>query len=713
MTDYSLWECDSPAPTRVIQGVLHPVAPTTTEKRLARKNELKALGTLLMALPDKHQLKFNTHKDAKTLMEAISKRFGGNTETKKIDADDLEEMDLKWKMAMLTVRARRFLQRTRRNLRANGPTSMGFDMSKVECYNYHRKGHFARECSYDWSFQAEEEPTNYALMAFSSSSSFSDNEVPIRQWVDDVPPPYTGTFMPSKPDLVFNNAPNDFKTAHPAFNVQLSPTKPAQDLSYTHRPSEPIIEDWHVETSIPSATSKTVIPKPTSNGKCKNRKAFFVYKTVLTQSKLVPINVVRPVSTAVPKFSVSRPRQAKTVVTKTNSPPKRHIDRSPSPKANTFPLKVTAVKAHMVNAAQGNPQNALKDKGVIDNRCSRHMIRNMSYLSDFEELNGGNVAFCGNAKGGKISRKDENQVLLRVPRENNMYNVNLKNIVPSGDLTCVRHNKSNKNVVGPKNVIGLINLCSPETTTKTYIENYKNVSQDIRDQLKAEAGVVQIILTGIDNDIYSTVDAYPNACEMQKAIERLKQGESINVQDLETNLYWEFRKFTSRDGESLKSYYSRANQDNSPRINKGTGYDNQRLGNAVGARETVGTTVVKKSVIQCYNCKEFSHVARECQKLKRAKDAAYHREKMLLYQELETHYMYMAQIQEVSPDAVDFGQIYDIEPVQKEPNNDNYNVFAIECEHPKQSKSVHNTYPIEQDEHNVIIDSLNMSYDRE
>ncbi|GJZ02667.1 hypothetical protein Tco_0520628 [Tanacetum coccineum] len=53
------------------------------------------------------------------------------------------------------------------------------------------------------------------------------------------------------------------------------------------------------------------------------------------------------------------------------------------------------------------------------------------------------------------------------------------------------------------------------------------------------------------------VDACPNACEMWKAIERLKQGESINVQDLETNLYWEFGKFTSWDGESLESYYSR------------------------------------------------------------------------------------------------------------------------------------------------------------
>ncbi|GKC98725.1 hypothetical protein Tco_1169000 [Tanacetum coccineum] len=79
------------------------------------------------------------------------------------------------------------------------------------------------------------------------------------------------------------------------------------------------------------------------------------------------------------------------------------------------------------------------------------------------------------------------------------------------------------------------------------MENYNNVSQDIRDQLNAEAEAIQIILTGIDNDIYSTVNACPNACEMWKAIERLKQGESINVQDLETNLYGEFGKFTSRD----------------------------------------------------------------------------------------------------------------------------------------------------------------------
>nr|GEW41998.1 ribonuclease H-like domain-containing protein [Tanacetum cinerariifolium] len=181
MTDYSLWEVnlngDSPVPTRIVEGVLQPVVPTTAEQRLARKNEFKAHGTLLMALPDKHQLKFNSHKDAKKLMKAIAKRFEGMTKTKKvqktllkkqfenftgsssegldqihdrlqklIDADDLEEIDLRWQMAMLTMRAKRFLQKTGINLGANGPTSMGFDMSKIECFNCHRKGHFTREC---------------------------------------------------------------------------------------------------------------------------------------------------------------------------------------------------------------------------------------------------------------------------------------------------------------------------------------------------------------------------------------------------------------------------------------------------------------------------------------------------------------------------------------------------------------------------------------
>nr|GFD11283.1 hypothetical protein [Tanacetum cinerariifolium] len=82
---------NSLVPTRLVEGVAQPVAPTTVEQKLARKNELKARGTLLMALPDKHQLKFNSHKDAKSLMEAIEKCFGSNTETKKVQKTLLKQ----------------------------------------------------------------------------------------------------------------------------------------------------------------------------------------------------------------------------------------------------------------------------------------------------------------------------------------------------------------------------------------------------------------------------------------------------------------------------------------------------------------------------------------------------------------------------------------------------------------------------------------------
>nr|GEZ02424.1 hypothetical protein [Tanacetum cinerariifolium] len=101
MTDYSLWEVilngDSHVPTRFVEGVLQPVAATTAEQKLARKNELKARGTLLMALPDKHQLKFNSHKDAKTLMEVIKKSLPSEWKTHTLiwrNKADLEEQSL-------------------------------------------------------------------------------------------------------------------------------------------------------------------------------------------------------------------------------------------------------------------------------------------------------------------------------------------------------------------------------------------------------------------------------------------------------------------------------------------------------------------------------------------------------------------------------------------------------------------------------------------
>ncbi|GKC34842.1 hypothetical protein Tco_1047226 [Tanacetum coccineum] len=98
---------------------------------------------------------------------------------------------------------------------------------------------------------------------------------------------------------------------------------------------------------------------------------------------------------------------------------------------------------------QDYPQRALKNKGIVDSGCSRHMTGNKAHLTEYQDYNGGHVAF-GSRKGyitGKDTEclvlspdfklPDENQILLRVPRQNNMYSFNLENIIPSGGLACL------------------------------------------------------------------------------------------------------------------------------------------------------------------------------------------------------------------------------------------------------------------------------------
>nr|GFC01144.1 hypothetical protein [Tanacetum cinerariifolium] len=96
---------------------------------------------------------------------------------------------------------------------------------------------------------------------------------------------------------------------------------------------------------------------------------------------------------------------------------------------------------------------------------------------------------------------------------------------------------------------------SIETTTERYMENYKNVSQDIRDQLNAKAEAVQIILTGIDNDIYSTVDACPNTCEMWKAIERLKQVLTTTTTRMAKQAVWKDDTNDEPEDQELEAHY--------------------------------------------------------------------------------------------------------------------------------------------------------------
>ncbi|GJT42194.1 putative ribonuclease H-like domain-containing protein [Tanacetum coccineum] len=207
----------------------------------------------------------------------------------------------------------------------------------------------------------------------------------------------------------------------------------------------------------------------------------------------VSVNTARPINTAYPRPTINSARTTSNVFNKAHTYVRRPFNKSTTNKNSNLKEKVNTVKGNVTIARPkvvGNPQLELQKKGVIDNGCSRHMTRNKSYLSDYKDIDGGFVAFGGDPKEGRITGKgkistgkldfedvyfvkelnfnlfsvsqmcdkknsvlftdtecvvlspdfkllDENHVLLRVPRKDNMYSVDLKNIVPSGGLTCL------------------------------------------------------------------------------------------------------------------------------------------------------------------------------------------------------------------------------------------------------------------------------------
>nr|GEX41725.1 hypothetical protein [Tanacetum cinerariifolium] len=185
-----------------------------------------------------------------------------------------------------------------------------------------------------------------------------------------------------------------------------------------------------------------------------------VPRTVLTSSGSILLNTARPVNTAQPRTAVNNAGHIKNVINNAYSSVRRPINNITSSKNNKINQKVNTVRAKKVNTARpkaSNPQQDLKDKGVINNRCSRHMTGNISYLIDYEEIDGVFVSIGGTKFNlfnvSQICDKknsvlftdtacvvlppdfkltDKSHVLLKVPRKDNMYSVDLKNVVPQG-----------------------------------------------------------------------------------------------------------------------------------------------------------------------------------------------------------------------------------------------------------------------------------------
>ncbi|GKB01424.1 ribonuclease H-like domain-containing protein [Tanacetum coccineum] len=539
--DYTLWEIvengSAPIVKKTVDGNETVIPPTSVEEKAQRKTGLKARSTLLMALPNEHQLKFNSYKDAKTLMQAIENRFGEiktlslddlfnnlkayesevkrtsssttnshnvafvsssstNSATRAVNTastqgaidssttvenlsdaviysffasqpsipqldneylqqiypDDLEEIDLRWNIAMLTMMIRRFLKNTGRKLDMANKERIGLDKSKVECFNCRKRGHFARECraprnqdnrnkeptrrtvlvketssnalvsqcdgfDYDWSDQVEEGPTNFALMAYSSTSSTSSTKSKLKNPV----------LRLMNLRIIGRNV---------ALRLRIGTESEEEDAPKTKTVemfNKPSFAKINFVKSTKQMSQKLGNDFEMFNKACHVCGSFEHLRKDCNNS----YNNQRPVNIVQPRTVVNNAGPMKNVINNAYSTARRPFNKITAGNNSNFNKRVNTVNDKNVNAARpnavvntarpkavlsavkgnkgnavkasacwvwrpkhkvldhGNPQQDLKDKGVIDSGCSRHITGNRSYLTYYKEIDGRFVAFGG------------------------------------------------------------------------------------------------------------------------------------------------------------------------------------------------------------------------------------------------------------------------------------------------------------------------------
>ncbi|GJW48063.1 ribonuclease H-like domain-containing protein [Tanacetum coccineum] len=403
---------------------------------------------------------------------------------------DLEVMDLKWQLSLLSIRAKRYYQRTGKKIFFNANDTGGYDKSKVECFNYHKMGYFARECraprnkegqfrnqdntrkqgnnedtsskamlAIDGVVKEEKEGIEFKIEKF--DKALKDLDKLLESQITDKSKKGLGYSVVPLPHPLIYNRPKKLDLSYSGLDEFKEPGFKGYGSKDSKKESNVVCDKKSDDSKENSDNSlvKEQVSKDTSS--------FVEYSLIVDKETKVNIAKEQAVNTARPQVvNTARPKTVKTA------------------RPNSVVFNVVRVN----QAKAGKPQQ--DDTGFIDSGCSRHMTGNIAYLSDFKEFDGGYVTFGGGSHDGRISGKgtlktnsldfedvyfvnelkfnlfsvsqmcdkknyvlftdteclvlspnfklpDESQILLKIPRKDNVYSFDIKNIVPKETLTCL------------------------------------------------------------------------------------------------------------------------------------------------------------------------------------------------------------------------------------------------------------------------------------
>nr|GEV60090.1 ribonuclease H-like domain-containing protein [Tanacetum cinerariifolium] len=434
---------DSPPPIRSVNGVETPYLPTTVEEKLARKNELKARGTLLMALPNEHQLKFNSYKTAKSLVEDIEKR----TSSERLDQiyDRLQKLISQLELHREAISQEDLNLKLLRSIPSEWKTRTLIWRNKPDLETLSMDDLYNNIKIYEAEVMSTNKAVNTAHVVSAASSKTNASNLPN---VDSLSDAVIYSF--------FANQSNSSQLDNEDLKQIDSDDLDEMDLKWQ---MAMLLDSQQYDESKTGLGYDSQVLENQMNDKYNTCEGYHAVSPPYTRNFTPPKpDLIFADEHVVSESVTSLPGIAK------------------------IEVKTSASKPKTVSA----PIIEDWEKGVIDSGCSKHMIGNMSYLSEYEEIDGGYVAFGGDLKREKITGKDkickgkldfedvyivkelkfnifsvsqmcdkknsvlftdtecvvlspnfklldESQVLLRVPRKNNMYIVDLRNVAPSGD----------------------------------------------------------------------------------------------------------------------------------------------------------------------------------------------------------------------------------------------------------------------------------------